>query len=192
MIKVKENKTPQHESESIEFLSPKRLYLPLSQHLGKPSDFSTEIGQIVTEGEIIAQASGFISAFLNSPSGGKIKGLEIVAHPVLKRGEAIVFECEAERRQYIERKDTGSLEKTDILDIIKKSGIVGMGGACFPTQVKLSPVKKIDTIIINGCECEPYITSDHRLMLEQGDKIIDGLNDHLLFFIHLLRNKNII
>lgn len=188
MIKVKENKVPQHDLATIEFFNVKKLYLPLSQHLGKPSSFSGELGQAVKEGDVIASASGFISTFLNAPCDGKIKSVESLAHPVLKKGETVVIECEPQRKEYQERKDIDSLEKEDILDIIKKSGIVGMGGACFPTQVKLSPSKKIDTIIINGCECEPYLCCDYRLMIENLDQIFKGVE----IIAKLVSCKNVI
>ena len=175
MIHVKEYKEPQHNLKSEKFFTPKKLYLPLSQHTGKPSLVCIKPGEIVEEGQKIAKEAGFISASLHAPTKGKILNIDIWHHPNLKKQECIIMQCEDEQKNYTPRKDIASLSKKEILEIIKDSGIVGMGGAAFPTQVKLNPPKPIDTLIINGCECEPYLAADYRLMVENLSQVFNGV-----------------
>ncbi len=169
------------EKKAIEKLPlPQRVAIPLQQHIGAPAKALVEKGQEVKAGEKIAEASGFVSVPIHSSISGKVKGIEKVNHPVSGRGEAIVIESDGEdnwvetirfEENYLE------LDSKEMLERIKDAGIAGLGGATFPTHVKLSPPpdKKIDTVILNGAECEPYLTADHRLMLEHADDIVAGL-----------------
>ena len=93
----------------------------------------------------------------------------------LKKAKSVIIQCNSEQKEYTPRKHVEDIDKEELLDIIKNSGIVGMGGAAFPTHVKLKPPKPIDTLIINGCECEPYLACDNRLMMEQLDQIFQGI-----------------
>ena len=175
MLRVNEFKEPQHELPSEKFLSPKKLYLALSQHTGRPSKLNVEVGQTVEEEEAIALEDGLVSARLHTPKNGKITSIENYWHPVLKRSPSIVMECAPEEKGHKIRKDITHYTKEELLEIIKNSGIVGMGGAAFPAHVKLQPPKKIDTLIINGCECEPYLACDYRLMVENLNEIFKGI-----------------
>ncbi|MCM8826012.1 MAG: electron transport complex subunit RsxC [Candidatus Omnitrophica bacterium] len=175
MVKVEEYKLPQHNISSEKFFQPTRLYLPLAQHTGKPSQPLVRKGDYVEEAQLIASQDGLISTCLHSPSKGRVVDIDEFNHPVLKRAKAIIIECDNQPKNYSLRKDIDSLSKLELLDIIKKSGIVGMGGAAFPTYVKLLPPKSIDTLIINGCECEPYLASDYRLMVEKLEGIFKGI-----------------
>jgi len=175
MIRLEERKSPQENFFTQKFY-PKKVVVPLSQHTGKPARILVSKSQKVTIGQIIGEKDGFISSNIHSPITGKIIEIKDFNHHLLKRCKAILIESEKEE-DFIkeERKDIESLNREDLLKIIEYSGIVGLGGACFPTHVKLSPPKKIDTLIINGCECEPYLTCDYRLMVEHTESIIKGI-----------------
>ncbi|MCM8830853.1 MAG: electron transport complex subunit RsxC [Candidatus Omnitrophica bacterium] len=175
-MKVEENKEPQHNLYSEKFLNPNILYLPLSQHTGKQSTPIIKVNDLVEEGETIATEDGYISARLHAPKKGKVIDIVDFAHPILKRAKAIVLECLDEEKKFEENKNVNTLSREELLECIKNSGIVGMGGAAFPTHVKLNPPKKIDTLIINGCECEPYLAADYRLMVENIEGIFLGIN----------------
>ena len=177
MIKVPEHKEPQHNLVSEKFLSPSKLYLPLAQHTGAPSLPCVKKGDIVDQGDVIANARGLISSQLHAPKKGKIIDIANWYHPTLKKSPAIIIQCQDEEKEYLPRdnKDIESLSKEKILETIANHGIVGMGGAAFPTHVKLNPPKKIDTLIINGCECEPYLACDYRLMIEKMKEIFMGI-----------------
>lgn len=127
------------------------------------------------EAELIARGEGSISACLHTPVKGKIVAIETKAHPLLKRGRCITVQSENADRQYLERDNIDSLEPVQILEIIKNSGIVGMGGAGFPTHIKLNSSVPIKTLIVNGCECEPYLSSDYCLMVEKSKEIFRGI-----------------
>ncbi len=159
---------------------PNEVTLPLCQHIGAPSTAIVKRGDEVKTGQKIAEASGFVSVPIHSTVSGKVKKITQTVSAVTSRVmEAVIIESDG-KDDWVELKRPAhpdSLSKDEILDIIKEAGIVGLGGATFPTHVKLQPPpdKPIDSIIVNGCECEPYITSDHRLMLEHGDEILKGL-----------------
>jgi len=161
-------------------LLPKQVILPVSQHIGAPAKPLVTIGDNVKTGQKIAEAGGFVSAPIHATISGKVtKIIQTVSSVTSKIGDAIVIESD-EKDTWIklhQTKNPTKLTNDELLKLIQDAGIVGLGGATFPTHVKLQPPpeKKIDTIIVNGCECEPYITSDHRLMLEHGDEIIKGL-----------------
>lgn len=175
MIKIEEHKQPQAGLATEGFLNPKRLYLPLSQHTGRPSLPCVNIADIVEEADLLAKEDGFISVRLHSPKRGKILNITEGCHPSLKRAKCIILECQAQEKEYSYRKNVESLDKEELREIIKNSGIVGLGGAAFPTHVKLNPPKKINTLIINGCECEPYLACDYRLMIENLREIFKGI-----------------
>lgn len=159
--------------------SPPRVILPLSQHTGAPCKPLVKVGDLVEEGQKIADADSFISSPIHASISGKVSSIEKLPHPVGGEGEAIIIEGNGNGRKVWEKGEVSSrsLEAKEIRKIIREAGIVGLGGAAFPTHVKLSPPenKPIDTIILNGCECEPYLTGDHRLMLERADDCLYGL-----------------
>ncbi|MCF7873663.1 MAG: electron transport complex subunit RsxC [Candidatus Omnitrophica bacterium] len=177
MLKVKEFKYPQHNLETEKFLSAEKLYLPLSQHTGKPSKACVQKDQIVQKNQIIAENDGFISASLHAPVKAKVSEIKKHFHPKFGKIKTIVLSALGKTKDEPLNQSTGPNQsrKDKLLAAIAKAGIVGMGGAGFPTQVKLKPPKGINTLIINGCECEPYLASDCRLMLENLEEIVKGV-----------------
>ena len=156
------------------------MVYPLSQHIGAPAKAVVTVGDRVLKGQLIAEAGGFISAPVFSSVSGTVKAIE--NRPVVNgnNDECIIIENDRENEtvsDFGKDRSLDSLSAEDIVDIIKKAGIVGLGGAGFPTGVKVSPknANHIDTVIINGSECEPYLTSDYRLMLERNAEIIKGI-----------------
>ena len=189
MLKIQEHKEPQHNLPCESFLNPERLYLPLSQHTGKPSLVCVNPQDVVEQGQVIATEDGHISSRLHSPKKAKIVSIDDWFHPVLKRAKCIITEPFGdEEHKFTPKSKVDNLDKETLLKMIKDCGIVGMGGAAFPTHVKLSPPKKIETLIINGCECEPYLASDYRLMVENFDEIFKGIE----IVCKIIEPKNVI
>ena len=159
---------------------PKKVILPLQQNLGCPNDSLVKVGDQVVEGQKIADSEKFVSAPIHASISGKVTAIEKLPNPCDFDVPSIVIEAGEQKaifsEQKIEHKHIENLNPAEIRKIVREAGIVGLGGAAFPTHVKLSPPaeKKIDTIIVNGCECEPYITADHRLMLEKTADILFG------------------
>ncbi|MCX5692688.1 MAG: electron transport complex subunit RsxC [Candidatus Omnitrophica bacterium] len=160
---------------------PKRAILPLSQHAGAPAEPVVNPGDSVKTGSLIAQAKGLISANLHSSISGRVIAIEESPHPIIGIFKAILIESDGQDAKVsldsIPVKDVSALSKEEITALIKEAGIVGLGGAAFPLFVKLNPppAKKINELIINGAECEPFLTCDHRLMLEKPKEIILGV-----------------
>ena len=157
---------------------PQRLTVPMSQHLGAPAKPVVKHGDHVKKNQLIAEAGGFISAPVHAPAGGKVASIGEAVTATGRTCAAIIIEPhEPDETECLtpigdwERADKAALQNR-----VGEAGIVGMGGAGFPTKVKLSPpaAKPIDTLILNGAECEPYLTSDHRMMLERADGIRRG------------------
>ena len=159
--------------------APNTVRVPLCQHLGAPSKPSVSKGDKVIRGQEIGAQNGFISLPTHSPVNGTVRSIEEFPMPHRRSGPVVVIDTESEDGGQIFDKwdDYTSHSPSEIIERIKLAGICGMGGASFPTYVKLSPPpgKNIDTLIINGVECEPYLTADHRLMLENPDDIILGM-----------------
>ncbi len=159
---------------------PPELVIPLSQHIGTPAGVVVTLGQHVLKGQVIAEAQGFVSVPKHAPTSGTIHAIEdrLIAHPSGHFAPCIVIIPDG-KDEWIECKgspDYQALDKLQLIDLIRNAGIAGMGGAGFPSSVKLS-VKAgthIETLIINGTECEPYITADDVLMRERADQIIEG------------------
>lgn len=156
------------------------MVYPLSQSIGAPAKAVVSVGDRVLKGQLIAEAGGFISAPIYSSVSGVVKKIEKRLVTNGSMVESIVIENDKADEavpNFGEPRNVQNLTQDEIIDIIKESGIVGLGGAGFPTSVKLSPKNPldIDTLIINGAECEPYLTSDYRLMLEKSDEIIKGI-----------------
>ena len=162
---------------------------PLSQHIGAPAVSLVKKGDRVLVGQKIAQAQGFVSANIHSGISGTVKTIEPRMTVNGTRVNAIVIENDGLFEEIDFSQNTKPLDqmyREDVKDAIKEAGIVGMGGAGFPTHIKLSPKNEdaIDTIIVNGAECEPYLTSDYRRMLENPEKIITGLQIVINLFDH--------
>ncbi len=161
------------------FPEPKTVVIPLSMHAGKPADCLVKPGDHVTVGQKIGAASGFISANIHSSVSGTVVAVEDRLHPT-KGGMCLSVVIESDGKDTLcetvrPAKPLEELTPEEITAIVQESGIVGMGGAGFPTSVKLKPAKPVDTILLNGCECEPLLTADHRVMLENADDVIFGL-----------------
>jgi len=169
-----------------EVLPGKELVYPLSQHIGAPAKPVVEKGDRVLRGQMIAEAGGFVSAPIFATVSGTVKSIEpkrvVTGDSVL----SIIIENDElyEEIEYPETKPLEEMSKEEIVECVKNAGIVGMGGAGFPTHVKLSPKdpSKIDYCIVNGAECEPYLTSDYRRMIEEPKKVIGGLQCMLALF----------
>lgn len=175
------------ENKAIEDLDPKELLVfPMSQHIGAPAQCLVKKGDKVLAGQKIGQASGFISANIYSSVSGTVKDVKPVLTAGGTKSLAVIVENDGlyEETEMTKPKDYKEMTKEEIVEIVKEAGVVGMGGATFPTNVKLSPPpdKKIDSIIVNGAECEPYLTCDHRLMLEETNMIVEGLKIILHMF----------
>lgn len=158
---------------------PEKVIIPLSQHIGAPAESLVKIGDIVKKGQKIGEAKGFVSVPVHASISGKVTAVTNFPHPAGKSLPAIQIESDGLDEWSEDVKENlnyKSLNPEEIKSLIQNAGIVGMGGAAFPTHVKLSPPanKKIDTLIINGAECEPYLTADHRLMLEEPLKVLEG------------------
>ncbi|MHB8844656.1 MAG: electron transport complex subunit RsxC [Nitrospirota bacterium] len=159
---------------------PKRVVIPLSQHIGAPTKPLVVIGQEVKKGEKIGESGGFVSAPVHATVSGKVAAIGNFPHSLGMDVTAVVIESDGKDEWVAgmkETKDYMLLSPDELKKMVSEAGIVGMGGATFPTHVKLSPPKEkpIDVVILNGAECEPYLTSDHRLMLEKSTEIVEGL-----------------
>ena len=161
---------------------PKQAVFPLSQHIGAPAVPVVRRGDTVKVGTKIAEAGGFVSASVFSSVSGKVNKIDSVVDASGYRKPAIFIDVEGDEwEEGIDRSDTlvseCTLSPEEIIRKVKEAGVVGMGGACFPTHVKLTPPPgtRAECVIINGVECEPYLTADHRLMLEKTDEILVGV-----------------
>jgi electron transport complex protein RnfC len=169
---------------------PQKIVIPLQQHIGAGCEALVNVGDFVKAGQKIGESKSFVSAVVHSSVSGKVIGIEKAAHPTLIEGRAVIIESDGKSDwdQSIKKREHEKLGKDELRKIIKEAGIVGLGGAAFPTHVKLTPPpgKEIDTVILNGAECEPYLTCDHRIMLEQAERVLKGF----LIIIKILEPKN--
>jgi len=167
---------------------PAQLTLPLSQHIGAAASPLVVLGERVLKGQLIAQAKGFVSVPLHAPTSGVVSALEnrLIAHPSGFTAPCIVIDTDGEDEwiDHAGTEDFESLQPAELVNHIRQAGIAGMGGAGFPCAVKLSvkPDTKITTLILNGTECEPYITADDALMRERAELIVRGASilNHIL------------
>jgi electron transport complex protein RnfC len=158
---------------------PKRVVIPVVQHLGAPCKLAVSIGQEVKKGEVVGTPEGFVSAPVHSSVSGKVTAIGEFPLPTGRMVTSVIIENDG-NEEWTALKDNPdylSLTPDELRAKVKDAGLVGMGGAAFPTHVKLSPPKEkpMDVVIINGAECEPYLTADYRLMLERPVDIIEGL-----------------
>ena len=170
----------------VSILPKEELVYPLSQHIGAPAKPVVKTGDRVLKGQKIAEAGGFVSASIFASVSGEVKGIEKRFNPSGAKVDSIIVEndFQYEEVSYLPVKPLEEMTKEEIIDRIKEAGIVGMGGAGFPTHVKLSPKEpeKIDYVIANCAECEPYITADYRRMLENPEELISGMRVVLSIF----------
>ena len=161
------------------------LVYPLSQHIGAPSVPCVKKGDTVLAGQKIADAGGFVSVPLHASVSGTVKGIEKRLNATGSMVDCIVIENDQQYQETeFQEARLEDLTKEEILNRIKEGGVVGMGGAGFPTHVKLAPKdpSMIEYILVNGAECEPYITSDYRRMIEEPEKVVKGLQVILTLF----------
>ncbi|MDD6065237.1 MAG: electron transport complex subunit RsxC [Firmicutes bacterium] len=160
------------------FPDPEVVVIPLSMHAGAPANPVVQVGDTVKVGQKIGESAAFISSNIHSSVSGTVIAIEPHGHAT--RGECLSVVIRSDGKNTLHEsvqphKDLDSLTPDEIVEIVREAGIVGMGGAGFPTSVKLKPPKPIDTILLNGCECEPLLTADHRVLLEFADDVIYGL-----------------
>ncbi|MDD5006268.1 MAG: electron transport complex subunit RsxC [Candidatus Omnitrophica bacterium] len=156
-----------------------KVYIPLVQHFGRPCDkILVKPNDLVKTGQMIATSESGLFSPVHASASGKVSVITDWLHPVLGRAKAVIIESDGrDEKNYNEpaaRKEIDAYSAEKIREIIFNAGIVGMGGAGFPTHIKLKPSKPVDTFILNGAECEPYLTTDHRLMVEHANEIIEG------------------
>ena len=157
---------------------PSSLVVPMSQHLGAPARLVKAKGDVVQRGEMIGQASSFVSADVHSPVSGTITEVTRIRLANGASCEAVVIRPdEIQGEMFTVRHDWKSEDPKALLDTIRRMGIVGMGGATFPAHVKFAipEGRKVETLVINGVECEPYLTSDYRSMMERADETLEGI-----------------
>ena len=157
-----------------------RYIIPVSQHIGAPGEVIVERGQEVKRGQPLTSPNGFVSVPVHAPTSGKVKKIAPFAHPMGKPQLGIEIIPDGEDTWFEEIKSYGKwrdCNASSLKNIIRDAGLVGLGGASFPTHVKLSPPKEksIDLLVLNGAECEPYLTSDHRVMLEHPVEVMEGI-----------------
>ncbi len=160
------------------FPDPETVVIPLSMHAGAPANPVVQVGDTVKVGQVIGEAAGFISAPVHSSVSGTVTAIEEHGHATRGKCLSVVIKSDGKNTLHESvkpNKDLDSLTPDEIVEIVKNAGIVGMGGAGFPTSVKLKPPKPVDTILLNGCECEPLLTADHRVLLEFADDVVFGL-----------------
>lgn len=167
--------------QTIAAPSPKTVYLLMGQHIGAPARPIVKKGDVVKKGQLVGDAQGFVSANVHASVSGKVIDVAPWPHPVTGiKSPAVIVENSGED-VWVEglnvASDADHLSPEEIRHCIQSAGIVGLGGATFPTHVKLTPPKDkiIDTVVMNGAECEPYLTCDYRLMLDKPHEIIQGL-----------------
>ena len=177
-----DNKIYSAHKQITEVPLPKKAVIPLVQHIGAPAKALVVKGDKVKVGQLIAEAGGFVSANIHSPVSGTVTKVDSTVDAWGLRMPAIFIDVEGDEwMPEIDRSDELNtickLDAKEIIEKIKAAGIVGLGGACFPTHVKLMPPpgKKAEVLVVNGVECEPYLTCDHQLMLEKGEEIMVGI-----------------
>lgn len=163
------------------FPVPERLTVPMLQHIGAPAAPVVKKKDEVKKGQVIGESQGFISASVHSPVSGKVRSVENCTHnPTGRQVPAVVIDNDGEEQWAEgcdERQDPDSVDVSRMVELVQEAGIVGLGGASFPAHVKLSPPphSPVSDVFINGAECEPYVTCDHRLMLERTGEIVEAL-----------------
>ena len=158
--------------------APEQVILPVSMHIGAPAKPIVAKGDIVDLGQMIAEAGGFVSAPVHATVSGKVIAVEPRLHPNGSKVMSIVIENDGEDRLHesVHPYDFEAMTNDERIDLIWTAGMVGHGGATFPTHVKIKgAIGTVDTVLVNAAECEPYITSDHRLLLERPEEVVGGL-----------------
>jgi electron transport complex protein RnfC len=175
VVRLAENKHYSENKPTESLPLPAKVYLPLIQHLGKICNPEVKVGDTVSLSQKIGSIAAHVYAPIHASISGKVVAIQDWPHPVLGRAKAVVIEGDGQDNQAgfhcLDQSEIDKLTIQDLRKIVLDAGIVGMGGASFPTHIKLNPVKPLDTLIINGAECEPYLTADARLMVEKTVQI---------------------
>ncbi|MFH1190954.1 MAG: electron transport complex subunit RsxC [Candidatus Omnitrophota bacterium] len=175
MVRLAENKHYSENKVTQNLPLPLKVYIPLIQHLGKICIPEVKVGDTVGLGQKIASATAHVYAPIHASISGKVVAIQNWPHPVLGRAKAVVIEGDGQDNPAeFHARDPQEIDKLtlpDLRKIVLDAGIVGLGGASFPTHIKLNPIKPLDTLIINGAECEPFLTADARLMVEKTAQI---------------------
>ncbi|MFH1354885.1 MAG: electron transport complex subunit RsxC [Candidatus Omnitrophota bacterium] len=188
MVRLEEHKHQTENKVIQELPVPGRVYIPLSQHIGRICNPLVKVGDSVALGQKIATADSHVYAPIHASVSGKVVAIDDCPHPVLGRCKAIIIDSDKSlaRTQNLlvpsavegepkTQEEIEDLSAEQIRSIVFEAGIVGMGGASFPAHIKLNPPKPVDVLVINGAECEPYLTSDYRLMIEKTKEILLGV-----------------
>lgn len=173
--KVPHNKNTEN-IETVKMPVPARVHIAMSQHIGAPAKVVVKKGDEVKVGTVIGEATGVISACIHSSVSGKVFAVEETLFPNGQKTQTVVIDTDGEQTVCESVKAPEVTDYTSFIEAVKASGLVGLGGAGFPTNVKLAPknLNEIDTLIINAAECEPYITADYREIIENGADVIEG------------------
>ncbi len=179
MIKLSEHKESTEHKPTQKTKLPGKVFIPLIQHFGKPCDkVLVKPNDIVKTGEVIATSETGLFSPVHASISGKVTAISDWPHPTLGRAKAVIIESDGkDEKSYDSIKNPNQIENytaDEIRQIVFNAGVVGLGGAGFPAHIKLKPAKKIDSFILNGAECEPYLNNDFRLMLEHTSEIIEG------------------
>ncbi|MDD4663055.1 MAG: electron transport complex subunit RsxC [Caldisericia bacterium] len=177
-IHLKDNKECTRDLPIELFKDPEVAVILMSQHLGKPAKPIVQAGDKVKIGQLIGEAQGDFSSNIHASISGEVIKVTPASHPVSIEDMAVTIQNDHQSEWYQvlnTKKENVLFSREELLEIIKKNGIVGMGGATFPTHIKLNPKNPVDTLIINGAECEPFLTCDFRLMMEQSDALLNGI-----------------
>ncbi len=180
MVRLEENKF-YTEGKKIETLPlPAKVYIPTLQHLGKPCDkLEIKTGDCVLKGQVIATSEAKVFSPIHASISGKVIAIQDWPHPVQGRNKTVIIESDGQDKQFVfghrSEDEIKKLSPQQIREIVFKAGIVGMGGASFPTHIKLNPPKEITSLIVNIAECEPYLTGDSQLTIEKNQEIILGI-----------------
>lgn len=157
---------------------PSEVVIPMSQHIGAPCTPVVKVGDMVKRGQVIGTSEAFMHADVHASVSGKVKKIDMLPHSGRVTCQAVVIESDgmdAWADGLPLSRNWEEMPKEEILQAIQSAGIVGMGGATFPAHVKLKPSKPVDVLIVNGAECEPYLTADERLMLEESERVVTGI-----------------
>ena len=165
------------EMETVSMPPPEKVVIPMQQHIGAPCVPTVKIGDLVKVGQVIGDTSQFVSAPIHASVSGKVTAITDILLPSGQRTKAVAIQSDGQQETDDSVKPPIIHSKQDFIKAVRESGLVGLGGAGFPAHVKLSPPGnvKIDTLVINGAECEPYITADYREAMENSWDVMSGI-----------------
>lgn len=167
-----------HEQAPVRMTAPSQVVIPMSQHIGKHCEAIVKVGDMVKVGQLIGEAESGVSAPIHSSVSGKVTGVDRIVMPDGRPSVAVMITADGEQSVHESVKPPVVTDLKSFIEAVRKSGAVGLGGAGFPTSVKLSPPEgvQIDTLVINGAECEPYITADYQTMMHRTEHIMSGVS----------------